>query len=116
MSRWLPVGYGCASDSGSISIMRTSLATSCTARIVAGEKWTSAGIRVVLRVARRASLEHDQAGARKSLEHALAREHHVEVATGEASGSACTRAMAISTGRLLASFTSRRWKRAFSFT
>src|SRR6266545_4449190 len=38
MSRWLPVAYGRTPADGSISIIRTSLATSRTARIVASAK------------------------------------------------------------------------------
>src|SRR5829696_1198125 len=71
MSRWLPVGYGCAPPSGSISIMRTSLATSRTARTRAGWKWLSA-------------IDRDQRRPGQLRQRALARERYVEVAPRDA--------------------------------
>ena len=62
MSRWAPVGYGCACPAGSISIIRTSAATSRTAR-------TGRGPEVRSRRFHRQDQRPRQAGIRRLAQH-----------------------------------------------
>src|SRR4051794_35578729 len=68
MSRCAPVGYGRVPASGSISIRRTSLATSRAARTRPGPKWLLAAI------------APDEAGPGQALAGALAAQRDLEVA------------------------------------